>query len=184
VVPIFQRQIDAGGPVTVTHPEMMRYFMTIPEASQLVMQAGAIGKGGEIFVLDMGSPVKILELAHELIRRNGLRPNEDIEIRFTGVRPGEKLNEELAGDGEQTRPTMHPKIRVWELPPADPAQVERGLELLAGVVESPAADVMRALHECVSEYRPVCGLDPSDIGKNQSAATLRRAGALLRYAAA
>jgi FlaA1/EpsC-like NDP-sugar epimerase len=184
VVPIFQRQIDAGGPLTVTHPEMMRYFMTIPEASQLVMQAGAIGKGGEIFVLDMGSPVKILELAHELIRRNGLRPNEDIEIRFTGVRPGEKLNEELAGDGEQTRPTMHPKIRVWELPPADPAQVEQGLELLAGVVERPVADVMRVLHECVPEYRPACGLDSCESRTAESAAALRRAGALLRYAAA
>src|SRR5206468_2318377 len=131
VVPIFQRQIEAGGPVTVTHPDMRRYFMTIPEASQLVMQAGAIGQGGEIFVLDMGSPVRILDLARELIRRNGLRPETDIEIRFSGIRPGEKLYEELACDDEQTRPTGHPKIRVWQLPPANVQQVNRGLEILA-----------------------------------------------------
>jgi FlaA1/EpsC-like NDP-sugar epimerase len=154
VVPIFQRQIEAGGPVTVTHPEMMRYFMTIPEASQLVMQAGAIGQGGEIFVLDMGSPVRILHLAEELIRRNGLRPGEDIPIRFSGVRPGEKLFEELAGPDERTRPTMHPKIRVWELPPADPAQVSAGLDLLAGAVGGTRQQVVYALRQCVPEYRP------------------------------
>jgi FlaA1/EpsC-like NDP-sugar epimerase len=154
VVPIFQRQIEAGGPVTVTHPEMMRYFMTIPEASQLVMQAGAIGQGGEIFVLDMGSPVRILDLARELIQRNGLRPHDDIEIRFCGVRPGEKLNEELAGDGEQTRPTAHAKIRVWQLPPADPRQVARGLEILGDAVGGTDEDAIVALRRCVPEFRP------------------------------
>ena len=154
VVPIFQRQIEAGGPVTVTHPEMMRYFMTISEASQLVMQAGAIGRGGEIFVLDMGSPVRILALARELIERNGLRPGEDIQIRYSGVRPGEKLYEELAGAGEQTRPTMHPKIRVWELLPADGAQVAVGLELLLRAVGSTRDEVIDALRRCVPEYSP------------------------------
>ena len=161
VVPIFQRQIEAGGPVTVTHPQMMRYFMTIPEASQLVMQAGAIGKGGEIFVLDMGSPVRILDLARELIHRNGKRPGKDIEIRYTGVRPGEKLHEELAGDTEETRPTMHPKIRVWELAPADRTQVEHGLEVLTRAAGGTPAEVMRALHACVPEYRPACAPDDS-----------------------
>ncbi len=122
VVPIFQRQIAAGGPVTVTHADMRRYFMTIPEASQLVMQAGAIGQGGEIFVLDMGEPVRILDLARELIARHGLVEGRDIDIRITGVRPGEKLYEELSCVDEAIVPTPHEKIHVWQLPPADPAR--------------------------------------------------------------
>ncbi len=153
-MPIFQKQIDAGGPVTVTHPDMRRYFMTIPEASQLVMQAGAIGRGGEIFVLDMGEQVRILDLAHELIRRNGLRPGDDIEVRVTGVRPGEKLYEELACDDEQTRPTGHAKIRVWELPPADRAAVRRGLEILGAATAGTTADAVAALRRCVPEFLP------------------------------
>ncbi|HEY8749626.1 MAG TPA: nucleoside-diphosphate sugar epimerase/dehydratase [Tepidisphaeraceae bacterium] len=155
VVPIFQRQIDAGGPVTVTHPDMKRYFMLIPEASQLVMQAGAIGQGGEIFVLDMGSQVRILDLAHELIRRNGLTPGDDIEITFSGIRPGEKLYEELANDDDQTRPTAHPKIRVWQLPTASPEQVQHGLKTLWEAASSGVAhNAVTALAACVPEYRP------------------------------
>ena len=110
VVPTFLRQIQSGGPVTVTHPEMRRYFMTIPEAVQLVLQAGAIGKGGEVFVLDMGEPVRILDLATDLIRLSGLEVGSDIEIRFTGMRPGEKLYEELFFDSESALPTDHPKV--------------------------------------------------------------------------
>jgi len=153
VVPIFRKQIEAGGPVTVTHPDMQRYFMTIPEASQLVMQAGAIGKGGEIFVLDMGQPIRILDLAREMILRAGLMPHHDIAIRFTGIRPGEKLYEELARDDEQTRPTSHPKIRVWQLPPAPRAEVERMLKVLAGVVDGTPHDVITALKQVVPEYQ-------------------------------
>jgi FlaA1/EpsC-like NDP-sugar epimerase len=110
VVPTFLRQIQSGGPVTVTHPEMRRYFMTIPEAVQLVLQAGAIGKGGEVFVLDMGEPVRILDLATDLIRLSGLEVGADIEIRFTGTRPGEKLYEELFFNSEGALPTDHPKV--------------------------------------------------------------------------
>jgi FlaA1/EpsC-like NDP-sugar epimerase len=110
VVPTFLRQIQNGGPVTVTHPEMRRYFMTIPEAVQLVLQAGAIGKGGEVFVLDMGEAVKIVDLATDLIRLSGLEVGTDIEIRFTGSRPGEKLYEELFFDSENALATDHPKV--------------------------------------------------------------------------
>jgi FlaA1/EpsC-like NDP-sugar epimerase len=175
VVPIFQRQIESGGPVTVTHPKMKRYFMTIPEASQLVMQAGAIGKGGEVFILDMGEPVLILELARELILRNGLVPGEDIEIRFSGVRPGEKLYEELARDDEQTRPTGHPKIRVWQLPAADPARVAEGLSDLAAAARGSAADAVAALARWVPEYRRDASAD-STAGPPQADSTRASSG--------
>ena len=110
VIPLFRRQITRGGPVTVTHPDMTRYFMTIPEAVQLIVQAGAIGKSGDVFVLDMGEPVRIVELAHNMIRLSGKEPGRDIAVDFIGVRPGEKLHEELWADGEEAAPTSHPKI--------------------------------------------------------------------------
>jgi FlaA1/EpsC-like NDP-sugar epimerase len=111
VIPRFREQIKSGGPVTVTHPEITRYFMSIPEATQLVMQAGLMGQGGEVFLLDMGEPVKIIDLAKDMIKLSGFDEN-DIKIIFTGLRPGEKLYEELLADDEHSLPTPHPKLRV------------------------------------------------------------------------
>jgi len=136
VIPIFRRQIAKGGPVTVTHPDMTRYFMTIPEAASLVVQAGAIGGAGEIFVLDMGEPVRIIDLARNMIRLSGKEPDRDVAIEFVGARPGEKLHEELWGDDEEVRPTTHPKIQRVTRAGADPELLERGLEALEVLVEN------------------------------------------------
>ena len=123
VIPLFREQILNGGPVTVTHPDMVRYFMTIPEATQLVMEAGAMGEGGEIFILDMGDPVKIVDLARDMIALGGLKPYDDIDIVFSGVRPGEKLFEELETEGEHVAKTRHPKIFIGTLEGYSPDRV-------------------------------------------------------------
>jgi FlaA1/EpsC-like NDP-sugar epimerase len=170
VVPIFQKQIAAGGPLTVTHPEMKRYFMTIPEASQLVMQAAAIARGGEIFILDMGEPVRILDLAREIIRRSGLT-EEDIPIVFSGVRPGEKLYEELANDNEQTMPTAHEKLRVWQLPTATPEQAQEMIRVLSAVTDASGDEVRMALKRFVSEYQsPLLPVMPMRLVSESAAA--------------
>jgi FlaA1/EpsC-like NDP-sugar epimerase len=153
VVPIFKQQIEKGGPVLVTHPDMVRYFMTIPEASQLILQAASMGEGGEIFILDMGEPVKIVDLARALITLSGLRPDEDIEIRFTGVRPGEKLFEELALDDEHADKTRHPKIFVGRTRRARLEVVEGHIDQLATLANdgSPQA-IKMAFKAAVPEY--------------------------------
>jgi FlaA1/EpsC-like NDP-sugar epimerase len=136
VIPLFRRQIARGGPVTVTHPDMERYFMTIPEAVQLIVQAGAIGESGDIFVLDMGEPVKIIDLAHNMIRLSGKEPERDIPIEFIGVRPGEKLHEDLWGEEEASEPTSHPKILRATSAPVDPLWLEDELAELERLVEA------------------------------------------------
>lgn len=151
VVPLFTAQIERGGPVTVTHPDIVRYFMTIPEAAQLVLQAGLMGRSGQIFVLDMGEPVKIVELARMLIRLSG-KTEAEIPISYTGLRPGEKLYEELLADDETSEPTPHPKLRV-----AKTAGVVLDMEEVTGWIQSagpaPAADSLRAwLRSHVPEY--------------------------------
>ncbi|HVM17626.1 MAG TPA: nucleoside-diphosphate sugar epimerase/dehydratase [Gaiellaceae bacterium] len=139
VVPIFRRQIERGGPVTVTHPEMTRFFMTIPEAVSLIVQAGALGEDGHVYVLDMGEPVKIVDLARNMIRLSGKEPGDapgQIPIEFVGVRPGEKLHEELWSDGERVAETAHPKIRCATRPPVDPDWLDEELAELERLVEA------------------------------------------------
>jgi FlaA1/EpsC-like NDP-sugar epimerase len=136
VIPLFRRQIALGGPVTITDPAMERYFMTIPEAVQLVVQAGALGESGDIFVLDMGEPVRIIDLAHNMIRLSGKEPDRDVPIEFIGARPGEKLKEELWGDGETSMATSHPKILRASSTPIDPVWLEEEVAELARLVEA------------------------------------------------
>ncbi len=130
VIPIFQKQIEDGGPVTVTHPEITRYFMTIPEACQLVLEAGAMSKGGEIFMFDMGQPVRIVELAQKMIRLSGFQPDKEIKIVFTGLRPGEKLFEELLSSNENTLPTHHPRIMIAKVRPAKFETISKNIKQL------------------------------------------------------
>jgi len=155
VVPIFQAQIEAGGPVKVTHPEMRRYFMTTAEAVALVLQASTMGKGSDIFVLDMGEPVRIADLAANMIRLAGSVPGEDIEIQFTGVRPGEKLFEEINGQGENMLPTYHEKIQIFQEPPLSWETITswvNGLEALLAARQE--QEIVEHILELVPEYRP------------------------------
>lgn len=155
VIPIFKEQIASGGPVTVTHPEVTRFFMSIPEASQLVLQAGSMGAGGEIYLLDMGEPVRIVTLAEQLIQLSGFIPYEDIEIEFTGLRPGEKLYEELLIDGEGVQPTSHEKIMIARAMVVDRelllVQLEE-LYQLQRAIDQPG--VIAKLREIVPEFKP------------------------------
>ncbi len=155
VIPIFQQQIAQGGPVTVTHPDMVRYFMTVTEACQLVIQAGAMGQGGETFVLDMGEPIRILDLANNLIRLSGLKPGVDIDIVFTGMRPGEKLYEELLTSEDRALATRHERIFVHNEPIVDSRETLANIEaLIRQVVSAAPAEIKQLLQQVVPEYQP------------------------------
>lgn len=156
VIPKFQEQIAKGGPITVTHPDITRFFMTIPEASQLVLQASSIGRGGEIFVLDMGEPMRIADLARDMIRLHGFEEAQ-IGIEFTGLRPGEKLYEELLADDETTRPTDHPKLRIARAREVDPALLEEIVQWLSQQRILKDDEVRSQLLQWVPEYVPTCG---------------------------
>jgi FlaA1/EpsC-like NDP-sugar epimerase len=154
VIPLFKRQIAAGGPVTITHPDITRFFMTIPEASQLVLQAGAIAQGGEIFVLDMGSPVRIQDLAKNLIRLSGFEPDRDIKIKYTGLRPGEKLYEELMLDDEGLCRTRYDKIFIGKPGTVDRDALLQGLDRLWDVRNQDDSETVKLLLELVPTYKP------------------------------
>ena len=169
VIPKFKAQIASGGPITITHPEITRYFMSIPEAAQLVMQAGLMGKGGDIFVLDMGEPVKIAALAADMIRLSGLQ-EEDINIEYIGLRPGEKLYEELLADDEHTMPTPHEKLRIAAARAVNEAWVNDLLQWIASMQNADENAIKIALKAWVEEYSPqlsACA-QSSNLGRNDS----------------
>ncbi|MCY6483557.1 nucleoside-diphosphate sugar epimerase/dehydratase [Clostridium aestuarii] len=153
VIPLFKQQIKDGGPVTVTHPEINRFFMTIPEAAQLVIQAGAMAEGGEIFVLDMGEPVKIVDLAKDLIRLSGLKPDEDIKIEYTGLRPGEKLYEELLINEVAVTSTEHEKIFVEKPKQYNIKYIEESIEQFKEILNKDVDDIVRLISEKVPTYK-------------------------------
>jgi FlaA1/EpsC-like NDP-sugar epimerase len=177
VVPIFKEQIARGGPVTVTDPEMRRFFMTIPEASQLVLQASTMGQGGEIFVLDMGQPVRILDLARNLILLSGLRPNEDIKIEFTGTRPGEKMYEELHTLTEGTLPTGHEKIKAFQGSTIPWGEMEQELKELRKICAAKdTGQLVLALRRLVADYNPSTQLLRRAVGPVSERARSHAAG--------
>ncbi len=154
VIPLFAKQIEEGGPVTVTHPEITRYFMTIPEACELVLEAGFMGKGGEIYVFDMGKPVKIDDLARNMIRLSGFEPERDIRIVYTGLRPGEKLYEELLSGGEELLPTFHEKIKIAKVERNDyRKEVLKAMVCLRNLYQMSEKEVIELFEELVPEYK-------------------------------
>jgi len=153
VVPLFRKQIEAGGPVTLTHKDITRYFMTIPEACHLVLEAGAMGTGGEVFVFDMGDPVKILDMAKKMIQLSGLEPYKDIDIKITGLRPGEKLYEELLASSENSLPTHHPKILKAKVNTISHEQLKVQLDLLTEImIDGDVVGMVRKVKNMVPEY--------------------------------
>jgi FlaA1/EpsC-like NDP-sugar epimerase len=153
VIPVFKKQIENGGPVTVTHEEITRYFMTIPEACELVLEAGAMGRGGEIYVFDMGESVKIIDLARKMIKLSGLRLGVDIEIQVTGLRPGEKLFEELLSNEENTIKTHHPKIMVAKVQDVHFDGIQGGINYITEIhKEATDLELVKALKTLVPEF--------------------------------
>ena len=153
VVPLFRKQIENGGPITLTHEEITRYFMTIPEACNLVLEAGAMGVGGEVFVFDMGEPVKILDMAKKMVRLSGLELNKDIYIEITGLRPGEKLYEELLTSSETTLPTHHPKIMVAKEVAYSNKAIKEHLDILTEImIDGDVVGMVRKVKTIVPEY--------------------------------
>lgn len=154
VVPLFTRQIKAGGPITITHPEIIRYFMTIPEACQLVLEAGAMGQGGEIYIFDMGEPVKIIDLAKKMIRLAGFTPDDEIKIKIIGLRPGEKLYEELLNDTSRTLPTHNTKIMISQDEFHNHKDLNRSIDLLIEIAkEKPNSVIVTKMKKIVPEYK-------------------------------
>ena len=155
VVPLFKKQIEEGGPVTVTHPEVKRYFMSIPEAAQLVLQAGAIGNGGEVFILDMGEQLKIIDVAKNLIALSGLKLGKDIEIEFIGLRPGEKLYEEILLNMEEDKVTKHDKNYITKPGDYDPSKIRKDLrEFVLLSNNNDDEKIIKKIKEMVPNYKP------------------------------
>ena len=171
VIPKFKEQIERGGPVTVTHPDIIRYFMTIPEAARLVLQAAAIGESGQVLVLDMGEPVKIVDLARDLIRLSGHAPDE-IAIDFTGLRPGEKLYEELLADADSTLP-HRAELRIARLDVRETATAAPLLDLARRAGEAGDDEVRLALRKCIAEYGPASLAGPLMPAAARTTAALR-----------
>jgi FlaA1/EpsC-like NDP-sugar epimerase len=155
IIPLFKKQIAQGGPVTVTHPDVVRFFMTMPEAAQLIIQSASLGNGGEVFVLDMGQPVKIIDLAKDMINLSGLKEGKDIEIKFTGLRPGEKLYEETLTEREGVAATRHERIFLARLEDVDKEKLNRGIaELEELALRKDSRGIKRKLKELVPSYQP------------------------------
>jgi FlaA1/EpsC-like NDP-sugar epimerase len=154
IVPLFTKQIQEGGPITITHPDIIRYFMTIPEACQLVLEAGAMGNGGEIYIFDMGKPVKIIDLANKMIRLAGYIPNKDIQIKVIGLRPGEKLYEELLNDTTKTLATHNENIMIGQDSIDDFLAIENAIQLLLSVCkEGTNQDIVSVMKKIVPEFK-------------------------------
>jgi FlaA1/EpsC-like NDP-sugar epimerase len=183
VIPTFMDQIRRGGPVTVTHPDMVRYFMTVQEAAQLVLQAGLTGGSGKVFVLDMGEPVRIAELAREMVRLSGFCPGADMDIRYTGLRPGEKLFEELFAPGEERRTQVHPKVFEALQDHQDPLRLKQGLRSLMELTGSPEPGRQRKIVDCFMRLVPSYQPSPNGLGRLLAGDPAAKPAAVSRAAA-